>query len=128
MGQISIRSNVGLKDSSGKIVTSWRTSWDSRYVMPLKVKALPHWKASGGVLPFGKPLYYETRVNVAEFAGSYSFVMRIQHALERIIEAGVRGKNHMPAYLPWNKPVPFVFANKGQGSDGWLGLGKLAIK
>ncbi|MFC5529654.1 DUF4832 domain-containing protein [Cohnella yongneupensis] len=122
---------VALKNTSGSIVKRWTTDWDLRTIMPKQVRAFPEWNVPGNptYVNFGQPQYFDTTVNAAGVAsGQYKLVMRVVNPLERINEADVRAKGQLPAYLPWHTPLPLLFANTSQGSDGWLDLGNITLQ
>ncbi|MFD0670978.1 DUF4832 domain-containing protein [Cohnella sp. GCM10027633] len=122
---------LALKNGSGAIVKRWTTDWDLRTIMPKQVRAFPEWNVPGNptYVDFGQPQYFDATVNAAGVAsGQYSLVMRVVNPLERITEASVRAKGQLPAYLPWYNPLPLLFANTTQGSDGWLGLGSITLQ
>ncbi|RKP48989.1 DUF4832 domain-containing protein [Cohnella endophytica] len=122
---------IALKNSSGAIVKTWTTDWDLRTIMPKQVRAFPEWNVSGNptYVNFGQPQYFDATVNSAGVAaGSYKLVMHVYNPLWKIKEADVRAKGHMPSYLPWNNPLPILFANQSQGADGWLDLGSITLQ
>ncbi|WP_248930570.1 DUF4832 domain-containing protein [Paenibacillus hamazuiensis] len=122
---------LALKDGSGSIVKTWTTNWDLRKIMPLQIRAFPDWNVPGNptYVNFGTPQYFDATVSAAGVTpGSYQLAMHIYNPLWKIKEADVRAKGHMPSYLPWNNPLPILFANQSQGADGWLGLGTIAIQ
>jgi uncharacterized protein DUF4832/carbohydrate binding protein with CBM6 domain len=105
---------LGLKDASGKIVKTWKTPWDLRTVMPSQIRAFPDWNvgADPTYLPYGYPQYFDTSVNTSGVAtGSYQLVMDVVNPLSSV-NANAK---------------PLRFANATQGSDGWLGLGSIAV-
>ncbi|MBB6734675.1 DUF4832 domain-containing protein [Cohnella zeiphila] len=122
---------LALKDGSGNVVKTWTTNWDLRTIMPKQIRAFPDWNVPGNpvYVDFGAPQYFDTTISAAGVTpGSYQLVMHIYNPLWKIKEADVRAKGHMPSYLPWNDPLPILFANQSQGADGWLGLGSIAIQ
>ncbi len=122
---------LALKDGSGSIAKTWTTDWDLRTIMPRQIRAFPEWNLPGNptYIDFGTPQYLDTTISAADVpSGSYQLVMRIYNPLWKIKEADVRAKGHMPSYLPWNDPLPILFANQSQGADGWLGLGSITIQ
>ncbi|MFC5405543.1 DUF4832 domain-containing protein [Cohnella soli] len=122
---------IALKNSSGAIVKTWTTDWDLRTIMPKQVRVFPEWNVSGSptYVNFGQPQYFDATVNAAGVsAGSYKLVMHVYNPLWKINEADVRAKGHMPSYLPWNNPLPILFANQSQGADGWLDLGSITLQ
>jgi chitodextrinase len=122
---------LALKDGSGSIVKTWTTSWDLRTILPTQIRAFPDWNVPGNptYVDFGAPQYFDATVSAADVTpGSYQLVMHVYNPLWQIKEADVRAKGHMPSYLPWNDPLPILFANQSQDADGWLGLGSIAIQ
>ncbi|MFJ2960347.1 carbohydrate-binding protein [Streptomyces sp. NPDC087270] len=105
---------LGLKDSSGKVVKTWDTSWDLTKVMPLKIRAFPDWNAGTDptYLPYGYPEYFDTSVDTSSVAsGSYQLVMDVVNPLSAVNAAA----------------KSLRFANATQNADGWLGLGAIAV-
>ncbi|WP_123042053.1 DUF4832 domain-containing protein [Cohnella candidum] len=122
---------LALKDGSGNIVKTWTMNWDLRKILPTQIRAFPDWNVPGNptYVNFGTPQYFDATVNAAGVTpGSYQLVMHVYNPLWKIKEADVRAKGHMPSYLPWNNPLPILFANQTQGADGWLGLGSISIQ
>ncbi|QJD83895.1 DUF4832 domain-containing protein [Cohnella herbarum] len=122
---------LALKDGSGNIVKTWTTDWDLRTIVPKQVKVFPEWNVSGNPIyvNFGQPQYFDATVNAAGVPpGQYKLVMHVYNPLWKIKEADVRAKGHMPSYLPWNNPLPILFANQSQGADGWLELGPITLQ
>ncbi|MFC1408196.1 carbohydrate-binding protein [Streptacidiphilus sp. N1-12] len=105
---------LGLKDSTGKVVKTWNTSWDLRQVMPLKIRAFPDWNvgADPTYLPFGYPQYFNTSVDTSSVtAGSYQLVMDVVNPLSAVSSSA----------------KSLRFANAAQNADGWLGLGAINV-
>lgn len=122
---------LALKNGAGAVVKTWTTSWDLRTIMPTQIRAFPEWNVPGNPtrVSFGTPQYFDATVSAAGVTpGAYQLVMHVYNPLWKIKEADVRAKGHMPAYLPWNDPLPILFANQSQGADGWLGLGSITIQ
>jgi hypothetical protein len=119
-----------VKDAAGKIVKTWKTDWDLRKILPAKIRALPEWKLSGNPVSvdFAKPAYFQSAFDAADVPkGDYTLAMRVFNPLENVKEADVRAKNHMPSWMPFRPARKLRFANQGQGEDGWLALGGVAI-
>jgi chitodextrinase len=105
---------LGLKDSTGKVVKTWNTSWDLRQVMPLKIRAFPDWNVGTDptYLPFGYPQYFSTSVDTSSVTpGSYQLVMDVVNPLSAVSSSA----------------KTLRFANATQNADGWLGLGAVDV-
>jgi hypothetical protein len=101
---------LGLKDSSGKLLQTWDTDWDLRLVQPLKIRAYKDWKLAGSSMDFGYPRYFEFSSEGLQVpAGTYALVFRVKNP------------------LPSTKALPLLFANTGQDTAGWLQLGTTRI-
>ncbi|NEB73659.1 DUF4832 domain-containing protein, partial [Streptomyces sp. SID14478] len=106
--------SLGLKDSSGKVVKTWDTSWDLRKVMPKKIRAFPDWGAGQDptYLDYGYAQYFDSGIDLSGVTqGDYQLVMKARNPLE---DVSSRAKQ-------------LRFANATQGGDGWLGLGAMAV-
>ncbi|MER7173853.1 DUF4832 domain-containing protein [Streptomyces mesophilus] len=106
--------SLGLKDADGNLVKTWKTSWDLRKVMPLKIRAFPDWGVGSDptYLDYGRPYYFDTTVDLsAVAAGDYQLVMKAKNPLEDVSSAAKKLR----------------FANAGQQADGWLGLGDMSV-
>ncbi|MEU7371597.1 carbohydrate-binding protein [Streptomyces hygroscopicus] len=106
--------SLGLKDSSGKVVTSWATPWDLRTVMPAKIRAFPDWGVGSDptYLTYGRAQYFDTTVDLSGVAsGDYRLVMKAKNPLE---DTSPNAKK-------------LRFANSGQKADGWLDLGAMTV-
>ncbi|WP_446045476.1 DUF4832 domain-containing protein [Streptomyces olivaceus] len=107
--------SLGLKDSAGRVVRTWDTSWDLREVMPRKIRAFPDWNAGSDPahLDYGYPEYFDQDIDLSGVtAGDYQLVMKAKNPLEDI--------------NPDAKKLRF--ANATQNGDGWLGLGDMTVE
>ncbi|MCU8594975.1 DUF4832 domain-containing protein [Streptomyces sp. B146] len=106
--------SLGLKDSAGRVVRTWDTSWDLREVMPRKIRAFPDWNAGSDPahLDYGYPEYFDQDIDLSGVtAGDYQLVMKAKNPLEDV--------------NPDAKKLRF--ANATQNGDGWLGLGGMTV-
>ncbi|MEV0096856.1 DUF4832 domain-containing protein [Streptomyces sp. NPDC050738] len=106
--------SLGLKDSAGNVVRTWDTPWDLRKVAPAKIRAFPDWGTGTDptYLDYGYPQYFGTSVDLSGMnTGSYQLVMKVKNPLESVSSNAKKLR----------------FANAGQNSDGWLGLGAMAV-
>ncbi|WP_399880642.1 DUF4832 domain-containing protein [Streptomyces sp. BBFR51] len=106
--------SLGLKDSAGKVVTTWDTPWDLRKVVPTRIRAFPDWGVGPDPthLDYGYPEYFETAVDLSAVpAGDYRLVMKANNPLEDVDTDAKKLR----------------FANAAQDSDGWLGLGDMSV-
>ncbi|MFJ6572163.1 DUF4832 domain-containing protein [Streptomyces sp. NPDC091292] len=126
---------LGLRDSAGKLVRTWDTSWDVRKVKPLKIRAFPDWNtgADPTYLDYGRPENFSATIDATGVAsGGYKLVMRVRNPLETVTPDVLKARPASTRLSDsvidrYRKPYPLSFANSTQGSDGWLDLGGLAV-
>jgi hypothetical protein len=110
---------VALANEQNQIARSWYTAWDLREIQPKSIAVFPDWKLPGDPkqLPFGSPRHFSVEIaNHGLAPGKYRVLMRVVNPLE--LSAKSRGGA---------RPLPLRFANASQLSNGWLGLGELAV-
>ncbi|WAP53719.1 DUF4832 domain-containing protein [Streptomyces sp. S465] len=106
--------SLGLKDSTGKVVKTWDTTWDLRKVMPKKIRAFPDWGVGSEptYLDYGYPQYFDATVDLSGVStGDYQLVMKAKNPLEDTRSNAKKLR----------------FANATQNADGWLGLGAMTV-
>ncbi|MBP1755503.1 MAG: S-layer domain protein [Firmicutes bacterium] len=89
---------LGLKDSSGKLVKTWKTNWNITKIQPNAKKVFTWTVANNGIKKIGK----------------YTVVMRVVNPLEKI-------------KISKGKATKLMFANKNQNKDGWLALSTINV-
>ncbi len=120
---------IGLKDGSGKVLTSWKTDWNLKKIKPSRIRALPDWNIAGNpqYIDLAEPYYFDTTINASNIAkGTYTLVMRVMNPLERLTKEDLADHNDF-SWQPYKEPKKLYFANQEQNLDGWLALGTIQV-